>query len=86
MIITELELKSPSIPFFKGGIFLCRLLPSLAKHALSKAEGRGRGDFGAEWRRELFDELRFQDASDLLKLFDGFTGQNQAGLPTQDVK
>jgi hypothetical protein len=52
MIIAELELKSPSIPlFFKGGIFLCRLLPSLAK--------RGRGDFGAEWRRKLFDELRF---------------------------
>jgi hypothetical protein len=63
MIIAELKLKSPSIPFFKGGIFLCRLLPSLAKHALSKAEGRGRGDFGAEWRRELFDELRSQDTS-----------------------
>jgi hypothetical protein len=24
---------------------------------------RGRGDFWAEWRRELFDELQLQDTS-----------------------
>jgi hypothetical protein len=47
MIIADLELKSPSIPFSsKGEIFFLPPSSLFAKHALSKAEGRGRGDLG----------------------------------------
>jgi len=47
MAVAELELKSPSIPLFKGGIISvgAGTNPSIEKHALSGVEGRGRGDF-----------------------------------------
>jgi hypothetical protein len=51
MVAAELNSNPPLSPFFKGGIFSAAGFPSLAK--------RGRVDFWAEWRRELFDELWF---------------------------
>jgi hypothetical protein len=39
MAVSEVEIKSPSIPFFKGGIVSVGSNPSLEK--------RGRGDFQA---------------------------------------
>jgi hypothetical protein len=45
MIAAELELKSPSVPLFQRGNFLCGLLPSLTKREM--------GDFWAEWRRGI---------------------------------
>jgi hypothetical protein len=40
MAAAELEIKSPSIPLFKGGFFSMPFNPSLEKHALSQVEGR----------------------------------------------
>ena len=53
MVACEGTIKSPLIPLFHKGIFLCRTLTRLwKKHALSAVEERGKGRFSGEMSTE----------------------------------
>jgi hypothetical protein len=63
MATAEVELKSPFVPLFKGGIFSVRFLTLFDKACPESYRREGKGRFSNRMTLELYSELLGQDTS-----------------------